>query len=147
MKISPSIPTGQREPPHQPRPGLGGGGEAPHVGLLEGVRCHRRTGKSRFFFNWEVTLVDEFQNYQAISFVEEKSYVAFPNWISRTGAMISFKVGRYLKIIILYIFIYSSLRESGRSPVSSRKFRGWTPRGSSRPCRPHRPGRRTSRRS
>ena len=29
---------------------------------------------------------------QPISFLSDQSFVSFPNWISRTGAMVSFKV-------------------------------------------------------
>ena len=29
---------------------------------------------------------------QAVSFVEEDAFISFPNWISRTGAMVSFDV-------------------------------------------------------
>lgn len=29
---------------------------------------------------------------QAVSFVEEEAFISFPNWISRTGAMVSFDV-------------------------------------------------------
>ena len=37
---------------------------------------------------------------QPISFLSDQSFVSFPNWISRTGAMVSFKVHIY-KILFL----------------------------------------------
>ena len=44
------------------------------------------------FVSWDCS--EEFEGgiNDAISFLEEDSYVSFPNWISRTGAMVSFKV-------------------------------------------------------
>ena len=37
---------------------------------------------------------DEFDatSEQPISFLSDQSFISFPNWISRTGAMVSFKV-------------------------------------------------------
>ena len=32
---------------------------------------------------------------QPISFLSDQSFISFPNWISRTGAMVSFKVNWY----------------------------------------------------
>ena len=34
---------------------------------------------------------------EAISFVDKNAFISFPNWISRTGAMVSFKVRQFIK--------------------------------------------------
>ena len=41
---------------------------------------------------------DEFDatSEQPISFLSDQSFISFPNWISRTGAMVSFKVNKYI---------------------------------------------------
>ena len=43
---------------------------------------------------------DEFDatSEQPISFLSDQSFISFPNWISRTGAMVSFKVREKLLI-------------------------------------------------
>ena len=33
---------------------------------------------------------------QPISFLSDQSFISFPNWISRTGAMVSFKVSKLI---------------------------------------------------
>ena len=35
---------------------------------------------------------------QAVSFVEDDAFISFPNWISRTGAMVSFDVSQFVNI-------------------------------------------------
>ena len=45
---------------------------------------------------------DEFDatSEQPISFLSDQSFISFPNWISRTGAMVSFKVNNIYNLIL-----------------------------------------------
>ena len=45
---------------------------------------------------------DEFDatSEQPISFLSDQSFISFPNWISRTGAMVSFKVNNIYNMIL-----------------------------------------------
>ena len=38
---------------------------------------------------------------QSVSFLHENSFISFPNWISRTGAIISFRVSIVLHITVV----------------------------------------------
>ena len=44
---------------------------------------------------------DEFEatSEQPISFLTDQSFISFPNWISRTGAIVSFKVKAFIMAI------------------------------------------------
>ena len=41
---------------------------------------------------------------QPISLLHENSFISFPNWISKTGAIISFRVRSFISEIISYSF-------------------------------------------
>ena len=43
---------------------------------------------------------------QPISLLHENSFISFPNWISKTGAIISFRVRSFFQISIVDSFIY-----------------------------------------
>ena len=49
---------------------------------------------------------------QAVSFVEEDAFISFPNWISRTGAMVSFDVSA---IECLSCYVFDAVRSAKRS--------------------------------
>ena len=57
---------------------------------------------------------DEFDatSEQPISFLSDQSFISFPNWISRTGAMVSFKVMKYKKVtsrewlVLLFVWLF-----------------------------------------
>ena len=44
---------------------------------------------------WDCSSEFDASSEDPVSFIEENSYISFPNWISRNGALVSFKVRRF----------------------------------------------------
>ncbi|TRY66991.1 hypothetical protein TCAL_11761 [Tigriopus californicus] len=51
---------------------------------------------------WDCSREFDATNEQAISFVQPKAFISFPNWISRSGAMVSFKVKTHSTNAVLF---------------------------------------------
>ena len=60
-----------------------------HEGVVEGL-------------TWDCSSEFDATSDQAIGFLHDDSFLSFPNWISRSGAVISFRV-----IIFLWAFVFS----------------------------------------